>query len=159
MRAFVQQISKVGYRCKHDVIWEEQFNFPNGQGLIKPTPRNSLVKINQQVWKYYSEFFLLVWRQIQQWILAAFFFPSYPAMLFQWSLVEVHKRFIMFIDGKWIPAARSRNFDFHCWSAKVQGTVCELECVFWRKSTPEKHLNVPLFGICCHNKYKKAFNP
>lgn len=139
MRAFVQQISKVDYRCKHDVIWEEQFNFPNGQGLIKPTPHNSLVKINQQVWKYYSEFFLLVWRQIQQWILAAFFFPSYPAMLFQWSLVEVHKRFIMFIDGKWIPAAHSRNFDFSllvCKSSRhsLWTGVCVLEKIHSRET-------------------------
>lgn len=42
------------------LYWEKQLNFPNVQNLIKSTPGNDVVKMNQQVWKYYSQLFLLM---------------------------------------------------------------------------------------------------
>lgn len=61
----------------------------------------------------------------------------------------------MLIGGKWVPAANSKNFGFHCWSAKAEGTVCELECMLQRKTTPEKVLDtLPLIFVALINMKK-----
>jgi len=80
-------------------------------------------------------------------------------MLFQWKLAQAHKKLIVFVDGKRIPAAHSRKSGCHYWSAKVPGTLCELGCIFQRNNISEKVFNGFQFHICCLNKYQKVSKP